>query len=142
MTTRGKMNIKKKIIVLSSFFVLSSCSALFPSGTEIAVKYLGIAKGVGDVATFSRTGRTINDHLLSAAIGRDCRIGRVIRKKPICIEIDPASHKYSIFKKGKVVSTNNVMKMKFPSEIYDYNKTLEKDLNKKLNHSNVKVIQY
>ena len=133
------MNIKKKIIVLSSFIVLSSCSALFPSGTEIAVKYLGIAKGVGDVATFSRTGRTINDHLLSAAIGRDCKIGRIIRKKPICIEIDPASHKYSIFKKGKVVSTNNVMKMNFPSEIYDFKGMLAKDLKEKLRSPNLKL---
>ena len=133
------MNIKKKIIVLSSFFVLSSCSALFPSGTEIAFKYLGIVKGVGDVASFSRTGKTINDHLLSAAIGRDCKIGRVVRKKPICIEIDPSSHKYSIFEKGKVISRNNVMKMKLPSEIYDFNRILEKDLKEKLRSPNLKL---
>ena len=129
--SRRKLSIKKKIIVLSSFIVLSSCSALVPSGTQTAFKYLGIAKGVVDATTYSKTGKTLNDHFLSAVIGKDCKIGRVIRKKPICVEIDPSSYKYSIFKRGKVISKNNVMNMKLPSEIYDFNKILEKDLKKK-----------
>ena len=136
------MNIKNKIIIISAFISLSGCSSLVPTGAETAFKYLGIAKGVGDVASYSKTGKTLNDHFLSAAIGKDCKLGRVLVKQPICIQVDPGSHKYSIYKKGKIVSKNNVMNMKFPSEIYDFNKTLEKDLKKKLNHSNVKVIQY
>ena len=136
------MNIKNKIIIIVAFITLSGCSSLFPSGTQTAFKYLGIVKGVGDVASYSQTGKTLNDHVISAAIGKDCRLGRVLIKLPICIQVETSSHKYSIYKKGKIVSKNNVMNMKFPSEIYDFNKTLEKDLKKKLNHSNVKVIQY
>ena len=134
------MNIKKIIIILSLTLTLPSCSSIVPSGTETAFKYLGIAKGVGDAALYSKTGKTINDHLLSAAVRKDCKIGRIITKRPICIQIDP-THKYSIFSKGKVVSTNNVMNMKFPSEIYDFNKTLEKDLKKKLKKTNIKVVK-
>jgi len=134
------LNIKKIIIILSLTLTLPSCSSIVPSGTETAFKYLGIAKGVGDAALYSKTGKTINDHLLSAAVRKDCKIGRIITKRPICVQIDP-THKYSIFSKGKVVSTNNVMNMKFPSEIYDFNKTLEKDLKKKLKKTNIKVVK-
>ena len=126
------MNIKKKIIILASFVALSGCSALAPSGTETAFKYISIAKGVGDAASYTKTGKTINDHLLSAAIKKDCKVGRIITKKPICVELDPRSHKYSIYNKGKVISKNNIVRMKFPSEIYNFSKTLEKDLKEKL----------
>ena len=99
-------------------------------------------KGKGPLSRKKKTtGKTINDHLLSAAIGKDCKIGRVITKKPICIQIAPRSQKYSIFKKGKVVSKNNVIEMKFPSEIYEFNKTLEKDLKKKLKNSSLKLFK-
>ena len=47
--------------------------------------------------------------------------------------------KYSIFNRGKVVSKNNVVDIKFPSEIYDFDKTLEKDLKKKLKRSNLQL---
>ena len=126
------MNIKKKIIILALFVALSGCSAIAPSGTETAFKYISIAKGVGDAASYTKTGKTINDHLLSAAIKKDCKVGRIITKKPICVELDPRSHKYSIYNKGKVVSKNNIVRMKFPSEIYNFSKTLEKDLKEKL----------
>ena len=116
-------------------FTLSSCSSLVPSGTETAFKYIGISKGVADVATYHSTGKTVNDHLLSAMIGKDCKIGRIITKKPICIQIDARSQKYSIFNKGKVISKNNIVKMQFPSEIYEFNKILEKDVKKKLKNS-------
>ena len=136
-----KINFKNKITIIASFVALSGCSSLAPSGTETALKYLSITKGVADVATYQTTGKTINDHLLSAAIGKDCKIGRVITKKPICIQIDPRSQKYSIFNKGKVVSKNNVIEMKFPSEIYEFNKTLEKDLKKKLKSSSLRLLK-
>ena len=47
----------------------------------------------------------------------------------------------SIFKKGKVVSKNNVIEMKFPSEIYEFNKALEKDLKKKLKSSSLRLFK-
>ena len=134
-----KQNIKKKIIIFTSLAALSGCSALAPSGSQTALKYIGVTKGVADVASYQSTGKTINDHLLSAVIGKDCKIGRVITKKPICVQIDPSSQKYSIFNKGKIISKNNVVDMKFPSEMYDFSKTLEKDLKKKLKKSNLKI---
>ena len=103
------------------------------------MKYLGFAKGAADAVTYKKTGKTINDHVLSGAIGKDCKISRIVKKKPICVEIDPRSHKYSIFNRGKVVSKNNVVDIKFPSEIYDFDKTLEKDLKKKLKRSNLQL---
>ena len=135
------LNFKKNIIVLISLIALSSCSALAPAGTDTAFKYLGITRGVADAVSYQKTGKTVNDHVLSAAIGKDCKISNIIAKKPICIEFDPRSQKYSIFNKGKMISKNNVMDMKFPSEIYDFNKTLEKNLKQKLKHSNVKLLK-
>ena len=131
--------IKKKFIVLTSFIALTGCSSLVPVGNEVALKYFGVVKGAADVATYSATGKTVNDHFLSAVIGKDCSIGRIVTRRPICIEIDKRSHKYSIFNKGKIISKNNVVDMKFPSEIYDFSKTLEKDLKKKLKKSNLKI---
>jgi len=139
--TMKKQNIKKKIIIFTSLAALSGCSALAPSGSQTALKYIGVTKGVADVASYQSTGKTINDHLLSAVIGKDCKIGRVITKKPICIQIDPGSQKYSIFNKGKVISKNNVVEMKFPSEIYEFDKILEKDLKKKLKNSSLKLFK-
>ena len=136
-----KQNIKKKIIIFTSLAALSGCSALAPSGSQTALKYIGVTKGVADVASYQSTGKTINDHLLSAVIGKDCKIGRVITKKPICVQIDPSSQKYSIFNKGKIISKNNVVKMKFPSEIYEFDKILEKDLKKKLKNSSLKLFK-
>ena len=136
-----KQNIKKKIIIFTSLAALSGCSALAPSGSQTALKYIGVTKGVADVASYQSTGKTINDHLLSAVIGKDCKIGRVITKKPICVQIDPGSQKYSIFNKGKVISKNNVVEMKFPSEIYEFDKILEKDLKKKLKNSSLKLFK-
>mgnify|MGYP001297809638 CR=1 FL=1 len=131
----------KKIIFLTSFVALSSCSAIVPTGTETTFKYLGIAKGAADAVSYQKTGKTVNDHLLSAAVGKDCKITNIVKKQPICVEMDPRSQKYSIFNKGKVVSKNNIVRMKFPSEIYEFNKTLEEDLKKKLKNPNLRLLK-
>ena len=60
--------------------------------------------------------------------------------RPICIELDPSTQKFSIFNKGKVVSKNNVIKMKFPSEVYDLNNSLEQNVRKTLKNSNLRLI--
>ncbi len=133
------MNIKKQIIIISSIFSLIGCSSFAPFGSETAVKYLGIAKGITDATTYSVTGKTTNDHILSAAFGKDCKLTRIIVKKPICIEFDAKTYRYSIFNKGKVVSKNNVVDIQFPSEIYDFEKTFEKDLKKKLKSKNLNL---
>ncbi len=126
------MNIKKNIITLSSILLLTSCTSLAPFGSETAMKYLGIAKGITDATTYSITGKSTNDHIISAAFGKDCKLRRIITKKPICIEFDEKTYKYRIFNKGKVVSKNNVVDIQFPSEIYEFEKSFEKDLKKTL----------
>ena len=136
---KKKLNIKKNIIILGSFIALSSCSALVPTGSE-TFKFLGIAKGVGDLTLYDKTGKTVNDQILSAAVKKDCKLGRIIQKRPICIELDPSTQKFSIFNKGKVVSKNNVIKMKFPSEVYDLNNSLEQNVRKTLKNSNLRLI--
>ena len=63
--------------------------------------------------------------------GQDCKIARLLKKQPICIEVNSKTFKYKLFKKGDLVSTNNVVRMKFPSEIYDFKKAIKKDILKK-----------
>ena len=134
------MNLKKKIIIITSYVTLSGCSALAPSGTETAFKFIGLIKGAGDVASYTSTGKTINDHLLSATIKKDCKIGRIITRKPICVEIDPRSQKYNVYNQGKIISKNNIVRMKFPSQVYEFNKSLKQSLKKKLKKSNIKLV--
>ena len=117
---------KRIICPLFAVLLLSNCSSLAPGSFETAFKYIGYGKTGADAITLSVTGKTTNDHMLSYAIGKDCKISRVIRKQPICVEIDPKVYKYKLFNKGKLVSADNVVKMEFPSEIYDFNNTLEK----------------
>ena len=81
-----------------------------------------------DSASFITSGKTTNDHMLSAVIGKDCRIARLIKKKPMCIEINSKVFKYKLFREGKLVTSNNVVKMQFPSEIYDFKHALKKNL--------------
>ena len=131
---------KKNIILLSMISTLYGCSAVASGGYETAFKYLGIAKGITDAGSYSLTGKTTNDHILSAALGKDCKLSRIIAKKSICIEFDSASYKYNVFHKGKILSKNNVVDIQFPSEIYDFDKTLEKDLKKKLKQSTFKQL--
>ena len=131
----------KKIIFLASFLILSGCTAIGPIGGEAAFKYLGFGKGAVDLASYSSTGKTINDHLFSAIIGKDCKIGRIITRKPICVEIDARSQKYNVYNQGKIISKNNIVRMKFPSQVYEFNKTLKQSLKKKLKKSNIKLVQ-
>ena len=98
---------------------------------EKAFKYFSFAKGGADLVSLSATGKTTNDHFLSAAFGKDCKIARLLKKQPICIEVNSKTFKYKLFKKGDLVSTNNVVRMKFPSEIYDFKKAIKKDILKK-----------
>ena len=126
---------KKFVFPSSVILLLTSCSAIAPSSFETSFKYFGFVKGGMDGVSFLATGKTTNDHMLSAVIGKDCRISRLIKKKPICIEIDPKVFKYKLFKEGKLVTSNNVIKMQFPSEIYDFDETLKKNL---LNNENSK----
>ena len=132
------MNIKKQIIIISSIFSLIGCSSFAPFGSETAVKYLGIAKGITDATTYSVTGKTTNDHILSAAFGKDCKLTRIIVKKPICIEFDAKTYRYSIFNKGKVVSKNkqdyvirrltfNPMFNEMMEDIFEFLKNINKD---------------
>ena len=119
---------KKFIFPSSVIFLLANCSAIVPSSFETSFKYLGYLKGGMDSASFITTGKTTNDHMLSAVIGKDCRIARLIKKKPMCIEINSKVFKYKLFKEGKLVTSNNVVKMRFPSEIYDFKHALKKNL--------------
>ena len=41
------------------------------------------------------------------------------------MEVDLNSFKYKLFKNGKVVSKDNVVRMKFPSEMYNFDKTVK-----------------
>ena len=135
-----KLMKNKHIIVVSTLFLLSNCSLIAPPSMQSSLQYLGYAKGAVDTVSYVKTGKTSTDHIVSAFIGKDCKISRVIRKKTICVEFDPKVFKYKIFNtKGREVSSNNIIKMQFPSEIYDFNKTLEKDLQKKLKKNKVKT---
>ena len=123
---------KRFVLPLFPVFLLVNCSAIAPTTSlEISFKYFSFAKGGADLASLSATGKTTNDHFFSAVFGKDCKIARLLKKQPICIEVNSKTFKYKLFKKGDLVSANNVVKMKFPSEMYDFKKAIKKDLLKK-----------
>ena len=133
-----KIKFKKHILPLFALLVLTNCSAIAPASMESSFKYLGIAKGAVDVASYNATGKTSTDHLFSAAIGKDCKISRIIKRQPICVEFDAKVFKYKLYNKGKLISKNNVVNMKFPSEIYEFKKSFNKDVKSKLKSKNLK----
>ncbi len=131
---------KNHIILLSCLFTLSNCSLIVPPSMQSSLQYLGYAKGAVDAVSYTKTGKTSTDHIISAMVGKDCKVSRAIRKKAICIEFDAKVFKYKVFNKnGHELSSNNVIKMQFPSEIYDFDKTLKKDLQKKLKKNKLKL---
>lgn len=134
-----KFTLNKPFLLISTLFLLSNCSIIAPASMQSSFKYLSFTKGAIDTASFVKTGKTSTDHFISAFVGKDCRISRIIRKKAICIEIDAKVFKYKLYNKGQELSENNIVKMQFPSEIYDFNKTLENDLQKKLKNSKIKI---
>ena len=92
-----KIKFKKHILPLFALLVLTNCSAIAPASMESSFKYLGIAKGAVDVASYNATGKTSTDHLFSAAIGKDCKISRIIKRQPICVEFDAKTGEISKF---------------------------------------------
>lgn len=61
--------------LLASTLLLSGCAA-----APLVVTSLGVT----GVVVNETTGKTVTDHAVSAANGRDCRVGRALRKEEVC----------------------------------------------------------
>jgi hypothetical protein len=53
------------------------------------------AKLAADGVSYLKTGKTVTDHIISAATGNDCKVTNILDKAPICIPAN--SQKSSAF---------------------------------------------
>jgi hypothetical protein len=60
-------------------------------------------KVVGDGATYVASSKTITDHALSAAIGKDCKVFNVLTRESVCTE-KPAETKAGVAPEPAAVS--------------------------------------
>lgn len=77
-------SIKRLIILSSLIFLLSGCGTL---ALNPAFSYLSYLKSAGDAASYMATGKTIADHVISAALEKDCAIVRAIKNEKICVDL-------------------------------------------------------
>jgi len=68
-----------RVLAVSVLTLLSGCAAAPALLTGV---------GAASVVTTETTGRGLTDHAISTARDQDCRIGRVLRDRPVCQ--DPA----------------------------------------------------
>jgi hypothetical protein len=69
-----------RLAVLIGVLLLPGC--LSPAATAVSWG--------ADGASYAASGKTIGDHALSAALVRDCGIFRIVRDKPICVDLPPS----------------------------------------------------
>ena len=101
------------------FFFLSGCMpiglpALFVDAP--ALTYIGYSKSAFDVASFTGSGKSLSDHMISNMMGKDCAMFNLIKRNgTICVDNDTSSidnvdryrfdHLY--FNKEKKIENNN-----------------------------------
>ena len=62
-----------KILVIISFLILASCS----SYTAVSVS--------SNIMTYSATGKTNADHVVSMLMQKDCKMFRIIKHQRVCV---------------------------------------------------------
>jgi len=77
------------------FFFLSGCMpiglpALFVDAP--ALTYIGYSKSAFDVASFTGSGKSLSDHMISNMMGKDCAMFNLIKRNgTICVDNDTSS---------------------------------------------------
>ena len=78
------------LLLSTSLFIATSCAIVSTSTTSPAVvKQVGYAKAAADIVSTSYTDKSTSDHAVSFALNKDCKISRVIKRVPICLEYGP-----------------------------------------------------
>ena len=62
-----------KILITISFLILASCS----SYTAVSVS--------SNIVTYSATGKTNADHVVSMLVQKDCKMFRIIKHQRVCV---------------------------------------------------------
>ena len=72
--------------VALSLFLLSGCA--IPGVSSGVGAYLSYSKSAGDAISFVASDKTLNDHVISAALQKDCVLFRALKDEDICAEIE------------------------------------------------------
>ena len=81
------------------FFLLSGCMPIGLPALIVdvpALTYMSYGKSAFDVASFTGSGKSLSDHMISNMMGKDCAMFNIISKDRVCkekdINIDRFSH--------------------------------------------------
>ena len=87
------------ILSLVILFLLSGCMPIGLPALIVdvpALTYMSYGKSAFDVASFTGSGKSLSDHMISNMMGKDCAMFNIISKDRVCkekdINIDRFSH--------------------------------------------------
>lgn len=83
-------------VLLSSSLSLTACAPMLGMlGTNTAlvqvVANIERVKLAADGASLASSKKTLNDHLISAALGKDCKVFNILTKESVCADTDPSA---------------------------------------------------
>lgn len=70
-------------IIFVSLIFLSGCAALPPF-----LSYLSYTKTAADAISYLATKKSTTDHLMSAAMEKDCAMHRALKNEEVCVDYD------------------------------------------------------
>ena len=95
------------LVVIS---IIASCSLIAPMTTSsTTAKQLSLVKTSVEVVTEYYTDKTATDHVVSAVLGKDCKMSRVAKREEICNEIKPKAYDDEFSSKlGNILNENKM----------------------------------
>ena len=95
------------LVVIS---IIASCSLIAPMTTSsTTAKQLSLVKTSVEVVTEYYTDKTATDHVVSAVLGKDCKMSRVAKREAICNEIKPKTYDDKFNSKfGNIFNENKI----------------------------------
>lgn len=87
------LTVKHFILMIRLIFLtllLNGCAILASVGgasttTVSTFETIDYAKGAADVVLYTETKKTLTDHVISKALGKDCRMFNVFNDKKVCV---------------------------------------------------------
>ena len=127
--------------------IITSCSLIAPMATSSnTAKQLSFVKTSLEVVTEYYTDKTATDHVVSAVLGKDCKMSRVAKREEICNEIKPKAYNDEFSSKFSNILNDNKMNMVLnlkETDLVNFNQNFADDRKKvdDIKKNNVEVLK-
>ena len=113
----------KCFCLLVVIIIIVSCSLITPMTTSsTSIKELSFAKTTTELLTEYYTDKTATDHVVSAVLGKDCKISRAAKREKICNEIKPKAYDDEFSRKLMRENNLSVSHLIYPMFVIDGDK--------------------